>query len=238
MKASSNDFYTRGEYLKHNQAWNIEDSVWKANYVHKLLVKHGIVTNDVVDVGCGAGGIIEELAKKIDTATFTGFDIASDAIDMAKARSTGRVRFLNEDFAKINYPQTDLLLSIDVIEHVDDFYGFLRGLRHRSRYFVFHIPLDLCCRSLLKPHILFQQRKSVGHIHYFSKEMVLWFLNDLGYTVIDFVYTKPDIDVHPAKSVKSFLKKYLRKTSFLLNREWSIKLWGGYSMMILLKSDT
>lgn len=236
MKISSNEFYTGGNYRVHNQNWNLEDASWKANVIYKLLKRNNILTPEIVDVGCGAGGILEELASKdLGTKIFTGFDIASDAIAIAYKRGSGNVKFINDDYTKDCYSKTSLLLAIDVIEHIDDFYGFLRKLKLRSEYFIFHIPLDLYCRSLLKPHILFQQRKTVGHIHYFSKEMVLWFLNDLGYSVIDFVYTKPDLDVKPATTFKNFLKKYLRKISFTINKELSNKLWGGYSMMILLK---
>ncbi|MBN8790398.1 MAG: hypothetical protein J0I84_25240 [Terrimonas sp.] len=65
--------------------------------------------------------------------------------------------------------------------------------------------------------------------------MVLWFLADIGFTVIDFEYSKPDLDIKPAATFKLSVKKQLRKISFAINKELSIKLWGGYSMMILLK---
>lgn len=236
MKLSSNDFYLEGEYLRHNSSWNVEDADWKAKAIYKLLMRNSLVINDAVDVGCGAGGVMEALAgMDRSIKSLSGYDIAPDAIRIATERASGRVRFVNDDFTKEVYAKTDLLLLIDVIEHVDDFYGFLRKVKSKSTYFVFHIPLDLCCVSLLKPHILLQQRNSVGHIHYFSKEMVLWSLSDLGFTLMDFVYTQPDLDTKPATSFKSFTKKYLRKISFGLHKELSIKLWGGYSMMILLK---
>jgi hypothetical protein len=100
---------------------------------------------------------------------------------------------------------------------------------------VFHIPLDLCCRTLLKPHVLMQQREAVGHIHYFSKEMVLWMLKDTGYEVMDWRYTKSMLDLLPQSSLKNKLKKTLRHLSFSLDEEKSVKYWGGYSMMILAK---
>jgi SAM-dependent methyltransferase len=236
MKKSSNEFYTEGQYLKHNKTWGIEDASWKANVIYKLLKRNNISISDMVDVGCGAGGILEALANKnSNVKTFTGFDIALDAIEIANKKSTGKVKFIHGDYTQNSYPKADLLLMIDVIEHIDDFYGFLRKLKMQSEYFIFHIPLDLCCWSLLRPHILLQQRDAVGHIHYFSKEMVLWFLADIGFTVIDFEYTKPNLDVKPATTFKTFIKKQLRKIAFALNKELSIKIWGGYSMMILLK---
>ena len=127
------------------------------------------------------------------------------------------------------------MLTIDVVEHVDDYYGFLRKLKAKSGYFVFHIPLDLSCRTVMKPHVLLQQRQSVGHIHYFTKETAIWMLQDTGYELIDWVYTKPVIDFFPASSYKRFIKKLLRNISFAINKDWSVKKWGGYSIMVLAK---
>ncbi len=236
MKNSSNELYRGDDYGNKNQTWHLEDAVRKVDHLYYILKKNSVTPNHIVDVGCGAGGVLEALSAKYPHAeSFTGYDISPRAIEIARQNQTGRVRFLNEDFTNNTAPFSDVLLVIDVIEHIDDFYGFLRKLRHRSKYFVFHIPLDLCCRSVVKPHIMLQQREAVGHIHYFTKEMVVWFLSDLGYHIIDWIYTKPDIDVMPPQSFRAFLKKHLRSFSFLLNKDLSAKLWGGYSMMILAK---
>ena len=126
-------------------------------------------------------------------------------------------------------------MIIDVVEHVDDFYEFLRRLKTKGRNFVFHVPLDLSCRTIMKPHVLLQQRQSVGHIHYFTKEIVEWALKDTGFEIIDWVYTKPIVDIDSADSPKRWIKKILRNLSFAINKDWSVKKWGGYSMMILAK---
>ena len=145
------------------------------------------------------------------------------------------MKFYNEELTQQEYIHSDVLLMIDVLEHVDDYYGMLRHLKPMSNHFVFHIPLDLSCRTIIKPHVLLQQRTSVGHIHYFSKEMVQWMLKDTGYEIIDWVYTKPVVDVNPPDGFKRRIKKYLRNISFSLNKDLSAKLWGNYSMMILAK---
>ena len=124
---------------------------------------------------------------------------------------------------------------MDVAEHVDDVYSFLRRLRNKGNYFIFHIPLDMSCRTLLKPHVLLQQRTSVGHIHYFTEETAVWMLRDVGFNLEYFIYTKPDVDLIKPRSFKQWLKKILRKFSYSVNEKLSVKLWGGYSMLILAK---
>ena len=236
MKISSNDLYTSGEYFKNNPTWDIADAGWKTDVIVDLLKRNNISVTDVIEIGCGAGANLAELAKKDEKVNEKTASITDpQAIELAKKNVSDRITFFNVDLTANKNITTDLMLVIDVVEHVDDFYGFFRNIKIKSKYFVFHIPLDLSCRTVMKPHVLLQQRQSVGHIHYFTKEMVEWVLQDTGYEIIDWVYTKPVVDVLPADSVKRFIKKVLRNISFAVSKEWSVKKWGGYSMMILAK---
>ena len=236
MQDSSNDIYLNGEYFKNNPEWDVQDAPWKVAIIHELLQKNKIMPAEVIEIGCGAGANLVELARADKgIKKLTGYDISPQAIDIATKNSTERIQYFNKDLLTEDETATDLLMVIDVVEHVDDYYGFLRKLRPRGRHFVFHIPLDLSGRTVLKPYVMLQQRQSVGHIHYFTKEMVEWALQDTGYTIIDWVYSKPVIDIEPADSFKRWVKKTLRNFSFAVNKDWSVKKWGGYSMMILAK---
>ncbi len=236
MEVSSNDLYTGGAYFINNPTWDIEDSKWKAAVIFKLLQQNNIAVTQVTEVGCGAGGNLVELSKLDNSIkVLNGYDISPQAIELAQKNSSDKINFFNEDITQKEPVDTELMLIIDVVEHVDDFYGFLRKIKSKSTYFVFHIPLDLSCRTIMKPHVLLQQRQSVGHIHYYTKELVEWALRDTGYEIIDWVYTKPVVDVKPADSIKRGVKKILRNISFTLNKDWSVKKWGGYSIMVLAK---
>lgn len=236
MEVSSNDLYTGETYFKNNPTWDIEDSKWKAAVIFNLLKKNNIEVNEVTEIGCGAGGNLVELSKlNKNINRLTGYDISPQAIELARKNVSEKINFYNGDLTTMENIHTELMLVIDVVEHVDDFYGFLRKIKSKSTYFVFHIPLDLSCRTVMKSHVLLQQRKSVGHIHYYTKEMVEWALQDTGYEITDWGYTKPVVDIQPADSIKRFLKKILRNISFALNKDWSVKKWGGYSIMVLAK---
>jgi SAM-dependent methyltransferase len=230
------DIYRNGEYFTKHPDWDAEDAVWKVAWIKKLLDKNDIRFEEVADIGCGAGKVLEGLQDLYPSVkSFTGYDISPQAIELAKQIQHPHISFLNEDFTSAEYLHTHLLLTIDVLEHVADYYGFLEKLKGKSNYFIFHIPLDLCCRTILKPHVLLQQRESVGHIHYFSKEMVMWMLQDTGYEVIDWFYTKPLTDLLPQSSIKNKLKKSLRNISFSVNPGRTAHYWGNYSIMILAK---
>lgn len=234
MISSREEMYINGQYLANTGNWNVEDSVWKANLVFDLYQKNRLNPKTIVEVGCGAGAILETLQKKdAGILKLDGFDISPQAIVLAKPRSNTNLKFHQVDFLKADFPVPDLLLMMDVMEHVEDFYQFMRTLSEKGRKFIFHIPMDLSCRTILKPHVLLQQRESVGHIHYFSEEMIFWILKDTGYKIIDHHFTKPVIDFQPVKGGKAKVKKMLRNLSFKINPGLSVKLWGGYSLLIL-----
>ena len=239
MYQSSDQFYTGGTYLKNNPGWHEEESRWKADLVLDFIKKFNIPTGLVIEVGCGAGEILVQLAKQLDTGSvLKGYDISPHAIEIAAKKETERLRFFVGDFTITNHEKADLILVIDVIEHVDDIYSFLRKLRSKGSNFLFHIPLDLSCRTILKPHVMLQQRTGVGHIHYFTEETALWLLKDSGYSTQYFIYTKPVIDLAKPRGLRQWVKKNLRKLSYTISRKLSVKLWGGYSLFIYCKPIT
>ncbi|MGB4843589.1 MAG: class I SAM-dependent methyltransferase [Ferruginibacter sp.] len=236
MKVSSNDIYINGAYFKNNPDWDVADAIWKVDIIHQLLQKNNITETDIIEVGCGAGANLAELARRNSAIkTLAGYDISPQAIELAQKNASDKISYHNEDLLAKDINAAGLMLVIDVVEHIDDYYGFLRKLKTKSKYFVFHIPLDLSARTVMKPHVLLQQRQSVGHIHYYSKEMVEWALKDTGYEIVDWVYTKPVVDIDAPGSFIRWVKKMLRNFSFAINKDWSVKKWGGYSMMILAK---
>jgi cyclopropane fatty-acyl-phospholipid synthase-like methyltransferase len=235
MVNMQDNMYTDGRYLQHNPGWGREDAPFKTSFINRLLFRNDVHPKEIIEIGTGSGGILEILANNTGVEVLKGYDISPQAIEMARSIQSDRILFFQEDILLRQDYHTDLLLVIDVFEHVEDFYSMLAKIKNRSSYFVFHIPLDLCCRTILKPHVLQQQRETVGHIHYFTRDMVEWMLKDAGYTIIDWEYTGSETDRGLVKSSKAKLKKILRKTSFAINKNLSAKLWGGYSMMILAK---
>ena len=71
--------YESGEYLSKNPTWDIEDSAWKANEVLKILKKNNLAPKNLVEVGCGAGGILASLQDARPDIEYSGYEIASSA---------------------------------------------------------------------------------------------------------------------------------------------------------------
>jgi SAM-dependent methyltransferase len=229
------DMYTNEQYLQSHPNWDGEEAVLKAGWIRAMIDRHKLSVSDVIEIGCGSGRILAELSTHYPNAYWKGYDISPQAIAIAKQYETDRVTF-REGSHHNHSGKAELALLIDVLEHVPDYYGLLASIHDKAAQFIFHIPLDLACRSLLKPHLLEQQRQFSGHIHYFSKEMVLWMLHDTGFQVIGWEYTKPSSDTAATGGFKAKTKKTLRNLSFNFSKERAVKWWGGYSMLIAARA--
>ncbi len=235
---TGDNIYTDGGYLKKNPSWGSEDSEWKAIEINKLIARNQLAARTVVEIGCGFGRILWHLSRLNKAISrLTGFDISPQAIQKAQELESDKLKFFQGDFAIGPAGYFDLVLVIDVIEHLENYFEFLRNIRDAGDKFIFHIPIDLSCRTLFKPHITLQQRRDVGHLHYFSHDHIEWILKDTGYVIIDWTLSYPEVDRNKPANFKSWLKKILRKISFTISKKWSVTLWGGYSIMILAAKD-
>jgi cyclopropane fatty-acyl-phospholipid synthase-like methyltransferase len=227
------NIYQSGEYLQNNPEWGIGDATWKAAHIMDMLRRHNLEPRVIGDVGCGAGEILYQLRLRMpEECTFYGFDISPQAIELTRSRETDRLTFQLKHLSEIEADRFDLVLAIDVFEHVEDFFGFLRTLKTRGAYKLFHIPLDLSAKSVTRNELM-KKRKTVGHLHYFSRHTALAALQETGHEVIDFFYTCT-MDL-PRKSIKSVVFKYINKSLFKLSKESAVRLLGGYSLMVLTK---
>jgi hypothetical protein len=128
----------------------------------------------------------------------------------------------------------DLVLAIDLIEHIENCFGFLRDLHKKAEFKIFHIPLELSVQTVLRCKPIIKSRQDVGHIHYFTKETALAILEDTGYEILDYFYTGTSIDL-PVNSFQTLLARLPRTVMYKFNKDIAVRLFGGYSLMILAR---
>ncbi|MDA1024262.1 MAG: class I SAM-dependent methyltransferase [Proteobacteria bacterium] len=234
----TDSIYQDATYLRRNPHWHEEDSPHKARWIKSLLDDHRVKPKSVCEVGCGAGEILAQLQITCDPGTtFIGYEIAPDASAINQAKQNGRLRFAEEDFLESKTETFDLLLLIDVFEHVEDYIGFLRQLRSRARQFVFHIPLDLHVSSLVRVRPLMSVRESVGHLHYFTRETALATLADAGFKVIDERFTAGALEL-PQTGLTTRLMRLPRCISFKIAPVLTARWLGGFSLLVLAEPNT
>lgn len=229
------EMYTSGDYLKKNPTWHVEESPWKAAQIIRMMKQNHIVPGTICEVGCGAGEILRQLQEHMhDECTLWGYDISPQAFELSKSRANERLHFKLVDIRQEKEALFDLILVMDVIEHLEDYVSFLREIRPNSQYKIFHIPLDLSVQTVLRTHGLLKVRESYGHIHYFTKETALQVLQDVGYEVLDYFYTARAIEL-PSNEITRKLLRLPRKLLFAIHRDLAARLLGGWSLLILAK---
>lgn len=227
--------YADGGYLEHNPTWHTENSAWKAQQVAKILVKNGLSPATIHEVGCGAGEVLLTLLHSFPSARGTGYDVSPQAIALCKPKESHRVAFELGDLLQLP-TRADVLLVIDVIEHVEDYIGFSRSLREHADHVVFHIPLDLSAQALLRGYPFSQARKQIGHLHYFTRDTALDTLRDAGYDVVDWSYTYTQSE-SPARALRVRLADIPRRIFRFFARDLAIRALGGCSVVVLCRKS-
>lgn len=227
------ELYTQGTYLEHHPTWHAEDSAWKVKQIARMMQKHRLKPKTVAEVGCGAGEILLGLKKIFRKTDFTGYEISPQAYKICKRKTTPSLHFVLGDFAETR-ERVDVLLLIDIIEHVEDVYAFLRSVHPRANQTILHIPLDLSVQSLWRLKPLLNYRRRAGHIHSFTKDTALALLRETGYEIVDYRYTASGVE-RPSFSFWNLIANIPRRLLFVFAPDLTARILGGYSLLVLAK---
>jgi SAM-dependent methyltransferase len=226
------DIYTNGQYLENNPTWDIEDSPWKAIQIQRLIERNHLNLHSICEVGCGAGEVLRELQSQLPNCIeFVGYEISPQAYSICQKKENSKLKFCHQDLLSQSV-YFDLLLCIDVIEHVDNYLGFLSRLKPLGNYKIFHIPLEISVLTILKVSGFAEARRKVGHLHYFTKELALQTLETANYQILDYCFTAGAIDL-PRKSLKTVFANIPRKLLYSVNPDFAVRLLSGYSLLVL-----
>ena len=223
--------YDDGTYLKSNADWHQEDSGYKAELVVDLL--GSLSAKSVLEIGCGAGEVLRIIAGRFPGIQFQGCDISADAAKFWTEKQAPNLSFSLGNLLESD-KQADLVLCLDVFEHVDDYLGFLRKLSDHGSYFVFNVPMDMCVMKLLTRGLAYA-RADVGHLHYFNEWSAKATLTDCGYE-LEVAKLSPAFLKIPPRSFRQWLAVVPRVAAhFLLGGSLACKLLGGYSLVVRAK---
>jgi len=179
-----------------------------------------------------------------------GYDVSPQAFARAQRLSRERLQFKLADIRQEKDAHFDLLLLMDVLEHVEDYFTLLRDLRPKAEYKIIHIPLDLSVRTVLLGKLR-DFRAAYGHLHHFTKEVALEMLGDVGYEVIDYAYTWQANNLryvwnenqqHPwrlAWRVAGFVARAIvalpSHVLFAIHEDWAARLLGQWRLLVLAR---
>lgn len=227
--------YLNGDYAENNPDWDSADAMWKAEKLVKLLTDNCCQPSSIFEVGCGSGAVLAALRATYPEAELAGFDIAPDATKFWPQFVEFNIRFEQGDFLEMDEPNPEVILLLDVLEHVGNPWQFLAGLRNRSKYIAIHFPLDLSAFSVLREKPLLYVRRKVGHLHFYTRGLALSLLEESGFDIVDCQYTSASLEA-PQRSFKTKIAGLVRRILFALNHDLGARLFGGETLMVLVKT--
>ncbi|HEY7415336.1 MAG TPA: class I SAM-dependent methyltransferase [Ktedonobacteraceae bacterium] len=244
------EIYVNGDYLSKNPLWHTDESPWKVQEILRMFQRNRLSPQTICEVGCGAGEILHLLQKTLDSnCEFQGYEISPQAFEMSKTKENERLHFHLADFTQEHDAFYDLILVMDVVEHVEDYFSFLRDIHSKSRYKIIQLPLDLSVRSVLLGEVG-QFRQQYGHLHYFTKELALQMFDDLGYKVLDYFYTTEPMpqSLKNWENLPTLLKckkllgfvlrnilRFSRELSFRINEDMAERILGQWRLLVLVE---
>jgi SAM-dependent methyltransferase len=220
--------YNNGSYLSKNPGWHEDHADWKASQVLTLLGDRDLQPASIVDIGCGTGGVLDVMAGALKGTRLVGYDLSSQAIALVERSGGVELRVGTPADVRDHY---DLLLSLDVFEHVEDYIGFLRSLRPLADRFIFHIPLDMSAQSVMRERPLLTVRSTVGHLHYFTRGTALASLETAGFEIIcDRLLFPHDV---PGRRVRTRIANIPRGLARQFRPQMSARVLGGSTLLVL-----
>jgi SAM-dependent methyltransferase len=225
--------YQDGSYLARFPTWHEEDSPWKASQIVDMIRRHSLSPNSVCEIGCGAGAVLAALRRQLGPpCRFVGYDVSPQAIERCAAHADDLLSFVQGDIRGAQSGH-DLVLCIDVIEHVEDCFGFLRELRAKGAMKILHIPIELSVERVILNRFL-ESRREYGHVHVFNRDTALELLRDCGYEIVDWRYTPAALAL-PAHRLGNRLARIPRRVLSWISPELCSRLLGGWSLLVLAK---
>ncbi|NCI49089.1 class I SAM-dependent methyltransferase [Sediminibacterium roseum] len=179
MKEKIQEIYNNNEYISHNPDLHSEDSEYKfsqfADMLGKLEIKNGRIK--ILDVGGGAGILGKMVAvffkEKGITVDFNTLDLSAEMLRIQKINHPEINESWNCTLEECPENDFDLVLMIDVIEHIPDSESAADALNNIGRYILYNIPVQLNLFDGLrnmanKFRYYAEQTRILGHVHFFT----------------------------------------------------------------------
>lgn len=219
---------------------------WKARKLFQL-VPDDFVVNNILEVGCAFGVLLNNLADRLQVKTRTGIDISGKNINIARdiypecCFFQGTLdEYIKVKIMEIKDNRFDLIVLSDIIEHIPDDLRFLETVRRISSYVLLNLPLE---KSHNTRNRNYGEQDPSGHLRCYDKESAVQLVSLAGFEVVtSFTSTvfsdKQFYEIYKKNRASRVRSKPLHLRLFwsvfyfgedkvkLISRRFSEKIWG------------
>jgi hypothetical protein len=207
---------------------------WKAGLILEMLHRNRIFPSELCEVGVLSKHIVASLGRKSGLGVkIQGHEVPLQDLELNDCRADPVLRVFLDHIRQTHPAPFDVFMALDVMEHIENYHGFLRAVRSMGTYKLFHLPMDLTVQTIIRRTALKKRRDTFLHISYFTKDTIMRVLEDAGYEVLDYSYTPWRIQF--CSELTGKLMKLPRQLLFAISPDTAVRFLGGYSLMILAK---
>ena len=170
-----------GAYDDRELRWRRVCAIDKVQNLRTLM--RGTPVDSVLEVGCGTGAVLAEVARRSVGKQHTGIDMADPHMHMDSGAAA--LQMLPYDGAAIPFPPDsfDLVYASHVVEHVPDPRGLLAEIFRVSKKLIYvEVPCELHIRT---SHRALQSTVDIGHINAYTPESFVILLQTAGLKVAE-----------------------------------------------------
>jgi SAM-dependent methyltransferase len=184
-----------GEQALRYARWRALGAVGKADHVIELCARAGVRARRTLEVGCGDGALLGELAERGFGGVLHGVEIAQAAVDIASARrEIDSVELYDGRHLRCAEHAYDLGIVSHVLEHVPDPAGLLAEVARACGAVVVEVPLErnLSARRTAKR----EHAAEVGHLQRLSRSSTRAIVAQAGLRVAQELQDPLPLSVH------------------------------------------
>ena len=220
------DRYVSGSYADQVPDWHEGDAPHKATVIAAFVRELGWSAGSVCEVGCGSGAVLNGVCAALGAAG-VGVDIAPEAVSRAQKYARNELLFVVGDVSSA--PPSDLVLCVDVVEHVADDIGLVTSLATVSSHVILRIPLDVSALDAIRPHRMLAARSQWGHRHVYTVDLALALVADAGLVTVGYRFDR--VPLVGAAKIGAISDK-VRRLCYRFAPEATTRWLGGYSLLI------
>lgn len=184
---------------------DLEGSYWwhvtRINFAEKVIRRHFPIPSNfnVLDYGCGTGGFLLELNKRLKFKSCLGVDVSKQAIHYAGLHGGLYMHMEPGDFSVVR--SRDLVFLMDVLEHIDDDISFLGNLLlslEANAYLLISVPAH--------PSLFSSWDTALNHYRRYSRKGLFELIDSTGGKIVYMSYFLSYLSF-PILFTRIFLKK-------------------------------
>jgi SAM-dependent methyltransferase len=176
--------YEDGTYLARHPRLHAEDSAWKTCRIMPLVDRfvdlHRRPAVTLLDVGGGAGLVLAAVAARVRGRSGIApaqwaLDVSRSMLDVQRQNNPELTRVWHEDICDCSIADkaVDLVLAIDVLEHIPEADRALAALARIARYAILKVPLERNVYGTVYNAVKGgaprrRAAQAIGHVHVFS----------------------------------------------------------------------